>query len=200
MEEELEARLEEWEKRCYAIVKKEGRLGIQAVKTETCGITVNPGEVVEAVKTWSHKMFDRDEEAFDVEGFMKEYGDLRPKVEGGFQSQKLAVEKVREQFREMKAGRVVAADGWRVREIKDLPDSLMAIAVELVSEVEQGRDLPELCVGWGLLPVYPKLMKRRMRRRIGRLMKLWLGMLERQGPSQILAHGVQRMIQLGMGL
>ena len=37
----------------------------------------------------------------------------------------------------MKSTRAVAADGWRVNEIRDLPDSLLDLGIELVAEIEE---------------------------------------------------------------
>jgi hypothetical protein len=79
-----------------------------------------------------------------VQRFMEEYGQYIPRVESA-PLPPLVASRVADKFQRMKSKRAVAADGWRVKELRDLPPTLMHIGAQLVSEVEEeGGRWPEV--------------------------------------------------------
>ncbi len=71
----------------------------------------------------------------------------------------------------MKTSRAAAADGWRVAELRDLPDEWLAIGVELVRQAEAmgGRMARGNALGGYYAPEKgPKTLRRRILMRRGK--------------------------------
>ena len=107
------------------------------------------------------KLYNLDKR-IDVQAFLVEYGHLIPEVKVDLSE--LEGKVFREKFMKMKGKRAVAADGWRVRELRDLPIPLLNMGAMLVQEVEKGEDGHEL-IAWALSPQSRKEEGKAKRRR-----------------------------------
>jgi hypothetical protein len=127
----------------YQNIKEDRAAPIGAVKGSDGTIKTSPQEIVEEIAGAWNKHFNKNRKV-DVQRFMNEYGQYIPKVEST-PLPPLEASRFANKFRSMKSKRAVAADGWRIKELRDLPDSLIRIGAQLVSEVEQeGGRWPEV--------------------------------------------------------
>ena len=135
---------EDWKRggeRAYKSIRDEEVAVIDAVRNEQGQVTTDPEEIAKEVsRTWG-KLYNREEKV-NVEEFMDKYGGYIPTVE--CKLPRLEGRMFKERFMKMKAKRAVAADGWRIRELRDLPEDLLEIGAQLVQEVEEGGRWPRV--------------------------------------------------------
>ena len=70
--------------------------------------------------------------------------------------QKLTVARLRATLNAMNKDRAVAADGWSIRELQQMPDEILQMIVDLLNEIEEGnREWPNAMVT-GITTCMPK--------------------------------------------
>ena len=137
---------EDWRKggrKRYAWIKGRPRSTVGAVRTEEGQVVTEPTEMAEHIaKAWQ-KIYE-EPSGVNVEDFMAKYGDYV--IKGPRQTaRKLTVEDYRRKLREANPQRAAAADGWKVKDARELPDALLQIVVELIEEAEaKGGDWPKI--------------------------------------------------------
>ena len=120
----------------YEEIREDGPGPIGAVIGTDGKIKTSPQEIVEeAARSWN-KLFNKEKKV-SAATFMDKYSHLIKKRTEKYEIPPLHANRFREKFHKMKVKRAVAADGWRIRELRDLPDSLLDIGVRLVSLVEE---------------------------------------------------------------
>jgi hypothetical protein len=91
--------------------------------------------VEEVARSWN-KLFNKEEKV-QATTFTDKYAHQIKKRSAKYELPQLHASRFREKFERMKAKRAVAADGWRIKELRDLPDSLLEIGARLASQVEE---------------------------------------------------------------
>ena len=111
---------------------------VQAIASSTGEVAHCPHDMVEIVRKEWDTLFNQP----TWKAFLERFVDYLPTYPCDLQP--ITTSDVRMQLSRAKKHRAIAADGWRIHEIQDLPDSLLAVATDLFNDLEKGQDWADL--------------------------------------------------------